>query len=105
MFPSIENLNKEKNKRKEEVQGDLFTIANAVKSRGGYSDPYELNVEQEVRSLDCFCAYFCVCDFDNVCDCDCVFVCVCHSESKCDFVCDCESDFDIVFDCLFDSEC
>ena len=66
MFPSIENLNKEKNKRKEEVQGDLFTIANAVKSRGGYSDPYELNIEQEVRSLDCDCTCDCAsnCQYD-----------------------------------------
>ena len=53
MFPSIEGLNKDKNKKREEEEGDLFTVANAVKSRGGLSDPYEMNVDQEVRVIGC----------------------------------------------------
>ena len=48
MFPSIENLNKERNKKKEEENGELFMKALGIRSRGGLSDPYEQNVQEEV---------------------------------------------------------
>ena len=48
-FPSIENLNKERNKKKEEENGELFLKAIEIRSRGGISDPYEQNVQEEVN--------------------------------------------------------
>ena len=58
MFPSIESIKKEKNVMKEELDVELFSKATAIKSRGGFSDPYEQNVQDEVTFVIFILTYF-----------------------------------------------
>jgi hypothetical protein len=51
LFPSIEAAHREKNKRRERENEDLFSHAKAIRKRGGIADPFEPDLDEEIKRM------------------------------------------------------